>query len=140
MLDIVLGLHLATWHSSQTYEQTHPVTRHGVPTGESIVLRHPYENRNVGLYVRAGDWVVGGYRNSFHRDTGYAARVFETENRRWAITVGAATGYPTARVMPLVVPSVRIPLGDLAARVSVIPKPPKHAGTMAVHLSIEKEL
>lgn len=113
-----VGLHLASAHSKAGYE-----------TG------------TLGVYVRRSDGLTAGVlRNSYGRLSMHAGWTFETGDRRFAITVGAITGYPAATVAPLVVPSVRIPLASpWAARLSLLPKPPQHGSATALHLSVERD-
>lgn len=53
-------------------------------------------NANFGLYVREGQWVAGGYRNTLGRPSLYAGYVFEYQ--RAALTVGVVSGYQIHRV------------------------------------------
>lgn len=107
----VIGLHLATAHERGGYESVTP-----------------------GVYARWHDGLtLGAYRNSEGRGSAYAAWTF---GDTFALTVGGVTGYRRA-VMPLVVPSVRIPIADgTSVRLSYIPKYEK--GSAALHLSIER--
>lgn len=47
--------------------------------------------RNWGLYYRGEGWTAGGYRNSYRRNTLYAAKSFEAGN--FALDLGVANGY-----------------------------------------------
>jgi hypothetical protein len=111
--DTTLGLHLGTWHD-----------------------RHGYNNFNPGLYVVKDNNVVGAYHNSERGTSAYAAHVFETESRTFALTVGAVVGYKNRPVTPLVLPSIRVGTDDFSVRVTLIPAAEKH-GTTAVHFSTE---
>ncbi len=98
------------------------------------------ESSTPGLYVRhESGATAGGYRNSYGRWSTYAGWTWEAPGRYVAITAGAVTGYPAAKVMPLLVPSVRLPLGPVSARVSYIPKPVKSGTASGLHLSLESE-
>lgn len=114
---LVLGLHLFTAHLGG----------------------HGLEAVNPGVYVRTEDGLTAGvFRNSYCRTSAYAGLTLETADRRFALTVGGVTGYRTAKVMPLAVPSVRLPItGDLAARLSFVPKLLK-GGYAGLHLSVER--
>lgn len=95
-----------------------------------------------GLYVRhPSGLTAGAYRNSQGRGSAFAAWTWQTDSRTWAITVGAVTGYQRASVLPLVVPSVRLPIADtgLALRVSAIPPIAKHDIVGAVTVAVERE-
>ena len=120
---ITLGIHLATAHIGG--HDLQPV------------------NPGINLRVREGDLAgltLGTYRNSYNRRSTYAAWSWQTDDQRFAITAGAVTGYSAARVMPLVVPSTRVPIGTASAlRIAFIPKPVKDGHAAGLHLSIEKD-
>lgn len=68
---LTIGLHMGTMHSEPGLNSTNP-----------------------GLYVKTeAGWTAGGYFNSFRRPSLYVGKTFETENKTWALTVGAVTGY-----------------------------------------------
>lgn len=119
---IVLGLHLATAHSAPGFEAATP-----------------------GIYMRAGyGFTAGAYRNSYGKGSAYVAWTLETGDflgqRRFALTVGAVTGYPARPVLPLLVPSVRFGLSDdVSLRLAFIPKPPEIGSAYGLSLSIERE-
>lgn len=116
---LVIGLHLATAHFA------------GASASEMQAV-------TPGIYVRAASGLTAGaYRNSDGRGSVYAGWTWATANGRWAITAGAVTGYPHARLSPLVVPSMRLELGGgWGLRVAGLPKP--HSGGAAgVHVAIE---
>jgi hypothetical protein len=107
------GLHLATAHA-----------------------RGGYNDVNPGFYLRWNSGLtLGAYRNSERRNSAYVGWTFSDDQDRIALTVGAVTGYRGGTI-PLVVPSVRIPIAhQVSARLSLLAPPEK--GTTAVHLSIE---
>jgi hypothetical protein len=115
----VLGAHMATAHF-----------------GADLKAETP------GLYARHSNGATAGfYRNSYGQWSTYAAWSWQTPGKTLALTVGAVTGYPAARVMPLVVPSARVPLWQGAAlRLAYIPKPLRHGTAAGLHLAIEHEL
>ena len=92
---------------------------------------------NPGIYVQTTEGAtLGVYRNSECRTSVYTGVTFETADQRWAVTLGAVTGYRIATVVPLVVPSVRLPISDsVAARASLLLNP--MGGASGVHLSLE---
>jgi hypothetical protein len=109
---------------------------------------HDLQPRTPGLYARADAGALRGltggvYRNSYARTSAYLGWTGQSDDRRFALTVGAVTGYPAAPVMPLLVPSARIPLsrepGGAALRVAFIPKPVRHGTAAGLHLSVEQE-
>jgi hypothetical protein len=108
-----LGLHLATAHQRGGYQAATP-----------------------GLYWRsAGGCTLGWLRNSEGTPSLYAARTWQ--HGPWALTAGAISGYRSAPLSPLLVPSLRAPLAHgLALRLSLIPKA-RRDGSSALHLSIE---
>jgi len=114
---IVLGIHLASVH------------------------REPgFNNANVGAYVQFESGLTAGVvENSYRRTSFYAGWTWETADKRFALTAGAITGYPSAKVSPLLVPSYRHDMGDgWSARISYLPKPPRYGASDAVHASIER--
>ena len=119
----VVGLHLATAHFGG----------------------HGLKPENPGLYARHASGATGGcYRNSYDRWSCYAGHTWQSPGQDFALTAGAVTGYPARRVMPLLVPSARIPLptwlaGGASLRVAYIPKPMKHGTASGLHLSTEAE-
>ena len=114
--ELILGLHLLTWHSAPGFR-----------------------SETFGMYVRSPDgWTAGGYNNSIGARSLYIGKTFETESRRFALTAGVVTGY--GRVMPMVVPSIRFDAGSFAVRAALIPPVPGRIGAAAVHFAIEKAL
>lgn len=118
----LIGLHLATAHF-------------GAPADAHLQSQTP------GIYLRtAAGLTLGHYRNSHGLPSTYAGWTWSTADGRWAITAGAVTGYPRARVSPLLVPSARLPLGegrrDWALRIAYLPKPHSD-GAQGLHLSLE---
>lgn len=120
----VIGLHLLSQHDPACYPTHGRCER--------------YNNANSGIYARAPiGLTLGAYRNSYGRPTAYAGWTFETRDRRFALTVGGATGYPRAALVPLVAPSVRIGLTDtLALRLAGAPRVGKDSAAI-VHLALE---
>lgn len=114
---IALGLHLATAHFSG----------------------HGLDPIDPGVYVRTEcGATAGAFRNSYGRLSTYAGWTWQTEGGLFALTAGAVTGYPAAKVMPLLVPSLRLEVVDgLDARLSFLPKPMKCGTSAGLHLSLE---
>lgn len=115
-----VGLHLGTWHDESKFNDFNP-----------------------GVYfVHDSGATVGGYYNSERRGTAYAGWTFQTADGRFALLVGAASGYARGKAVPMVVPSIR-PLDTVngSLRVAVLPKPVKQGfGISGVHFSWEKKL
>jgi hypothetical protein len=97
-----------------------------------------FNNVNPGVYaVWSNGATVGTYFNSERRQTAYVGWTWD--RGPFALTAAALTGYQRAPVVPGLIPSVRIPLGERsAARVSFILAPEKQG--RAVHLSWEWSL
>lgn len=112
----VIGLHLASAHRGGGYEAG-----------------------TIGLYARAPTGLTFGLlRNSERRLSGYAGWTMETHGRDMAVTLGVITGYSSAPISPMLVPSVRIALGQgWAVRLAYVPKPRTPRGSDALHLTIE---
>jgi hypothetical protein len=119
--DFTGGLHLATHHFGGNLKSETP-----------------------GAYLRHSSGATGGcYGNSYDRLSCYAGWSWQTPGRMFAITAGAVTGYPARSVMPMLVPSVRLPLPQTeraAVRLAYLPKPMKHGTAPGLHLGIEFEL
>jgi hypothetical protein len=101
-----------------------------------------FEAATVGAYAQAPcGLTVGALRNSERRLSVYAGRTWHTADGRWALTAGGITGYRSAALTPLLVPSLRLPLSPASAlRLSLIPKPPRAGGASALHASLEWRL
>lgn len=149
----VVGAHLISLHSSPTYVSAHD-------NFHDIDYRTRYEWVTPGAYVRmANGATAGAYRNSLGKASVYVGWTWQTDDERFALTVGAVTGYrrdftvilnrdwghePRVEkrgqaLQPLVVPSVRFALDDRTAlRLGYVPAPHKDSAAV-VHLSIEKK-
>jgi hypothetical protein len=102
-----------------------------------------FNNSNPGLYIREDNGLTFGfYRNSYSRESVYLGYTTETRSGAVsaALTVGAVTGYPAAKAIALVVPSVAYHFGNNAVRVGIIPRPPKTGASAALHLMIETHI
>jgi hypothetical protein len=116
------GLHLVTQHSTTTANNTNP-----------------------GMYVRWADAtgtgpVAGSYYNSERNQSFYAAYSWNWRARSMpvsaGITAGAITGYSSAKVLPLLVPSAAVHWGRAAVKLTYVPKFEKDSAH-ALHLSVE---
>lgn len=119
---LLIGLHLGTAHF-------------GGPAAGGL------RDFNPGIYLQAPSGLTAGiFRNSHGSVSAYGAWTWSTRDGRWALTAGAVTGYPGARVSPLLAPSARWPLADgWAVRLSFLPKPHSQ-GAAGLHLSIERAM
>lgn len=109
--------------------------------GAHLVSAHAksgYESATYGLYVRSCSGVTAGVlRNSEGRSSAYLAQTWSTSGGRLSMTAGGITGYRSARVSPLLVPSVSLPVSARGAvRLSFLPQSTR-GGSSALHLSIE---
>jgi hypothetical protein len=140
----VIGAHLVSLHGSPTYDCT---PRDAAGTALYQARECAYQNLNPGAYVRlANGATFGAYRNSYGDASAYAGWTWQTEGGAFALTAGAVAGYRGSPIAPLVAPSMRLDLSEVAApgwalRVSLIPKPPRHhSATAVLHLSLEASL
>lgn len=116
---LTLGVHLATAHFG------------GAPNSPHV------ENVTPGIYLRTPSGLTAGvYSNSEGGTSAYLGQTYETDSRRFAITVGAVVGYRVAPVLPLVVPSVRVEITQHAA-VRLSYNNPLKGAPSGVHLSAE---
>jgi hypothetical protein len=167
--NLVLSLLAALAFSAQaqslpTVVGVHLVSYHAEKGGSSDPGDQGWNNKNPGLYARWGNGLtVGAYRNSLYRNSAYLGWTFSDSIDRFAITLGAVSGYDKITegpgdyqavrcdeangcrtvnlksvILPLFVPSIRIGITDhFSARLSVLAVP-KHPA--AVHLSMEWRL
>lgn len=117
----ILGLHLLSGHFGDLDPGAHP--RRFTP----------------GIYAVAPSGATGGaYRNSVNRDTVYAGWTWRPG---WSVgpvtditlTAAAATGYPEAKVVPLLAVAATIGNGSYAPRLLWVPH-----RTQPVSLAIER--
>lgn len=113
-----VGVHLGTAHFGQ-YGKT-------------------MSSENPGIYIEDGGYTAGIYRNSYSKPSTYAGYTGRWASGMLSLTAGVVTGYPRAVISPLLVPSIRIGVGGMFARLAYLPKPHSH-GASGVHLSIERD-
>jgi len=106
--------------------------------GVHLVSAHQgggYNNVNPGVFYRTDSgWTAGAYHNSVSKLSVYAGRTWGYG--RLGLTLGLATGYPLAPVVPVIAPSVYIGAGF---RVVGLP-PVKGVASGVLHLTWEKQL
>lgn len=100
-----------------------------------------FNNRNPGLYVLFDNRVaVGTFYNSLRRQSayvGYNVPLATYEPIKFDILVGGITGYPLAKVAPLLLPSARFALThNVRLRVGFLPRT-KVTGAYVVHFMAE---
>jgi hypothetical protein len=122
-----LGAHLLSFHAPGAYTSD---------AGRRVA----YERVTPGLYLRAPSGLTfGAYRNSYGDGSAYAGWTFETEDKRFALTVAGVAGYKRAAVLPMVIPSVRFSLTDddkMALRIAGAPRIEK-GGAALLHVAVE---
>lgn len=111
--ELALGLHLVSAHFPE---------------------RDWHNNDNFGIYVKADDWVVGAYRNTYSANSAYVGKLFSFGPLD--VLVGGVTGYPQGKVLPMASPSVK--LGATPFRLSMVPGSTRT--TTVLHLSAEWKL
>jgi hypothetical protein len=110
-----VGLHLATHHMGNSYEDASP----SAPTVERT--KKPLRSANPGIWADCSGYTAGTYLNSVSRSTvyaGYTVRIGLVD-----ITTGLATGY--GKPQPIAVPSIGLPGG---LRVAAFPAQHHRAG------------
>lgn len=100
-----------------------------------------FNNRNPGLYVLFDNRVaVGTFYNSLRRQSayvGYNVPLATYGPIKFGILVGGITGYPLAKVAPLVLPSARFALAhNVRLRVGFLPRT-KVTGAYVAHFMAE---
>lgn len=131
------GAVLMLWTAKDAIGQTVPAV-----VGLHVISGHKragHEDVNPGVFVRwPSGFTVGTFRNSERRASACAGWTFPVgQGEHFALTLGLASGYSLAPLVPMVVPSVRLPVTERAAvRLSyVVAK-----NNPAVHLSLEWRL
>jgi hypothetical protein len=132
----VAGLHLATWHSTRSYE----VLQAGTP------VQHRYRTFTPGLYIRLDNGLTAGvFANSFGHPAAHLGWTAETSagalpgGLQLALTAGAVLGYRHDPLIPALLPSMRVPLARSAGvRLTYLPPAPKgEHRVQALHLGME---
>ena len=112
-----------------------------------------FNDANPGVYGHWADasgngWALGTYLNSERAQSvwgGYSLSspklgLGSAGSRAFAasagLTLGGVTGYRAAKLMPLILPSAALHMGNAAARLTYLPKVEKR-GAAALHLSLE---
>lgn len=121
----IIGLHLMSWHAPNCHDDNGHCVR--------------YEKATTGLYAKAASgFTFGAYKNSYGHNSVYVGLSVETDNKRFALTVAAVTGYPRGRIVPMVMPNARFDLTkELALRVAGAPGLGKSRAAL-LHVAIER--
>ncbi len=126
----------------------HVWSHHTNPDGcaEQVPGLRACQNDTPGLYARAvregADPLIGYYKNSVGRPTWYTGAVFtpwQRDRLAFEVAVAAATGYPAADVVPLVLPALRVELGrGWASSAGVIPRIGDQNPTWVIHFTLSR--
>jgi hypothetical protein len=94
-----------------------------------------------GIYaVHPSGATASVYRNSHGRASVMAGYTWQWLDGRLALTLGAVTGYGAASVLPVLLPSLRLPLQDgWGLRVTLVPPIKEPAVTGAITLGIDRQ-
>jgi hypothetical protein len=119
-----VGLHALSWHSIGTYN-----------------------NANPGAYVRDDCGIqAGAYYNSERKFTAYVAKVFDWQPIKQAswfgvfASVGLATGYEQATVLPIALGGINIRYENYGLRVGYAPKLKGVNDTHLIHFAFEIDI
>jgi hypothetical protein len=116
-----------------------PVTI-GVHVGSMHVPAREFNNVNPGLYVRASDWQIGAYRNSYRKRTAYLVYAWELGDG-YEMFTGGATGYRNVwhhgAVAPMVAFSRALPVRLLGVQPRLTFMLPTPKTSAVAHLSME---
>ena len=135
---LILASALAVFSFSAAADE---VAAYGVHIGSHHFPSYEYNNVNPGVYVRmTSGMTYGTYYNSERRVSVYAG--YTKEWGRWAVTVGAVSGYSLGkdktRIYPMIVPSVKLgKISDTTFRLAIMPQISKDKGATAIHLMAE---
>lgn len=131
---IALAIASVTVHADE-------VAAYGIHIGSHHFPAYQYNNFNPGLYVRMKSGLTAGaYYNSERRPSAYLG--YTHEWGRFAVTVGAVSGYTLGRgnprIYPMIVPSVKLgTVENVTFRLAVMPQVSKNMGATALHLMAE---
>lgn len=112
--------------------------------GLHIISHHfsgDFNNLNHGAYIYHDGFTAGTYYNSERKQSYYVGYTFEgalVGPLSYGLTIGAVSGYARGSVLPLVVPSVSVPIANTGIGVRLSAIPPVGKGSAAlVHLTAE---
>lgn len=110
--------------------------KYGLHLGSVHFPKDEFNNFNPGAYARWNNGLtVGGFYNSERRVSLYAGYTYEIG--RFAVTMGAVTGYRRSKVLPMVIPTLRVgSIHGVDMRLAFIPKLEKGMSN-ALHLMLE---
>lgn len=126
-----VGFHAGSWHSNRS-----------ACWSAGLEKCRQY---NPGMYVQtAGGWLVGGYQNSVDRPTFYAGRIL-WRAQRGPVSIDLAgvlaTGYPAAKLVPLVTPTVGLRVSPrVALQVGYLPRLGRVNPTHVLHFGAAVDL
>lgn len=117
----------------------HAETVYGLHVGSQHFPAREFNNSNPGLYVRAADWQVGMYHNSYRDTTAYVARAWPLGNG-FELMLGGATGYRKAGagvVAPMAGITYAVPIRILGLQPRLFAAPPTPKSSGLLHLALE---
>ena len=95
-----------------------------------------YETFTPGVYVEYASFTGGVYRNSEGGTSVHAGYMFRSVlGSPIDVIVGVVTGYDKGGVLPMLLPSLRIPVGAGAVRFTLLL--PYDKGSAGIHFSLE---
>jgi hypothetical protein len=116
LTSLIVSVHLLSLHDAPGFQAVTP----------GLSIREPETGLTVGIL-----------KNSEGGDSVFAGKLMEHKN--YGLFIGAITGYKSASVLPMVVPSYKINLAnDVNLRFSYLAKVNSN-GANAIHFSIEKK-
>jgi hypothetical protein len=124
---VVVGLHIATYHDVDAYE-----------------------NFNPGVYIRIGGWTAGSFHNSLYNNSVYVGHTWDYR-AKWlpnvvdslSVTLGLISGYRygigKTGITPLVAPSVAFEVAqDTRLRVVYTPAISRDVRSTSMHFMLER--
>lgn len=126
-----VGFHAGSWHSNRA-------------ACLSAGLEQCRQN-NPGAYIQtAGGWLLGGYQNSVNKPTFYAGRILWRAQRgpvSLDLAGVLATGYPAAKLVPLVTPTLGIRVSRrVALQIGYLPRLGRVNPTHVLHFGAAVDL
>ena len=146
MLDqLILGLHLVSVHDGSIHheqcQQMHYVMQGHKPVPDKhykpvcTSTEETPNNTNPGVYVRHTSGFGIGYVKNSERNDSFHVDWTRNVWKNLDITIGGATGYERANIVPIVAPSLRFKVDKLTTRLVYLPG--MKGSRDALHLAVE---
>jgi hypothetical protein len=118
-----IGLHTISVHQKSTYDWCK------YNSGGNRTCEKSYNNTNLGLYyIHESGATVGGYRNSYGKNTFYAGYTASTQDfhglsavATFALATGYSSLYSVGVLRPVIAPGLRFTMGSVAMRYTFVP-------------------